>query len=702
MALASRPRNMTAALPPRPRALWLLIGAFAATLVGGCGGLTDSLKTTNTVLIKMPIREPVASGDAAGWHFRHVLEAPRDAERRGQWYVAWNNERPLVTARFSPYWKQLQARAPEIADASHKAFGGTAYPVLIEPNKTFSQVIAKPLSTPKPGEPVTSRYGAGTRLVLNERQMAMKVWPDGRRPDPAHPGQFVVDPLWHLDKDHSQLGPAQARLEKAGLRPGEGITVGHLDNGLDGNHSAAPLNLVRGDRQANAVELRDYLQAKSRGEDPPPPLPPEQTGGTHGMGTVGLLAGSWVAIDEKAVPGGRIQGYYGWLGGAPYARVIPLRVAPWVVSLSTAELAYSIDYASRVRHADVLTMSHGGAPTQAWSDAVNAAYERGTAMFAAESDFFSLVPDPFRPDGIVLPSSPVYPAGFRRVIGVIGVTADYHSYARNSLWHLLRWPPGLTGWMARGSYGADGTSTVVYRPDRTPDPSQTRWLGELRPYPLAAYSPNVPWLSIRESGGTRYADGVDLNGAGTSAATPQVAAAALWLQRHRHEFPAVVWSGRRDGWKKAEAVYFALLKTADRRGKIGPDRYLGAGLLRADCALDLSYAEIKKHRRPAFLKNPTVEQIPPGSLYYEKAPKDYFDGGRSFLGLLGFQTWGHVALNDRADLRQQPKPGETRTAAMQRLFYNIALLRRWHNGNIPRKRETAGLWARAYRDAAGR
>jgi len=58
--------------------------------------------------------------------------------------------------------------------------------------------------------------------------------------------------------------------------------------------------------------------------------------------------------------------------------------------------------------------------------------------------------------------------------------------------------------------------------------------GQLRPHPIAAYSPNTPWLSVRDEKGTRIADGVDLDGAGTSAATPQVAAAAaLWLQKHR-------------------------------------------------------------------------------------------------------------------------------------------------------------------------
>ena len=44
---------------------------------------------------------------------------------------------------------------------------------------------------------------------------------------------------------------------------------------------------------------------------------------------------------------------------------------------------------------------------------------------------------------------------------------------------------------------------------------------------LAAYTPNMPWAEIN------CPTIVDMDGAGTSAATPQVAAAAaLWLQKY--------------------------------------------------------------------------------------------------------------------------------------------------------------------------
>jgi subtilisin family serine protease len=519
----------------------------------------------------------------------------------------------------------------------------------------------------------------------------MKVWSDNRIPDVEHPGRFVIDPMWHLDEEHSQLATARDHFS----HPGEGVIIGHLDNGLEGRHSAAPMRLTRGDWRANPVGLLEYAQKRSRGERVQPPPAPELTGESHGLGTAGILAGSWVSMDEKTVTGGRIKQYSGWLGGAPFAKVVPVRVAPWVVSIGTAELAYGIDYASRVKGADVITMSHGGSPTQAWVDAINAAYERGTAMFAAESDFFSLMPDPIPPNGIIVPASPVYPAGFRRVMGVTGVTADHRSYARNTLSRLLSSPFALLRWMSRGSYGADGTSTVFFRPSRKPDPSQTWRQGELRPFPIAAYSPNIPWLSIRKDHGHQVADGVDLDGAGTSAATPQVAAAAaLWLQKHRDEFSQKEWHQ----WRKSEAVYYALLKSADRRGKMGPDRYLGAGLLRANDALAISYSEMKRERRPPGYID--ADHIPTGSLWFEKTGNDYFDGARSLFSLFGLQSLRHVDRSDRASLRQRPGKRENERAALQRLYYNMMLLREWHGGDIPRKGKDEDMyWRRAGRKA---
>jgi subtilisin family serine protease len=676
-----------------PRLVLRLATSCVLILFGtGCAGeLGQSLRLQQTVLVKVPttgpITDPILEKSVGGWQFRHVLQAPTDEDNRGEWYVVWNNNEPLHSGKLLASWGGLFSHAPAIADATYTAFH--VYPVLIEPNRTFARPAAR-LTEEPPATADPRELDETSGVELRVTGMPMKVWSDNSEnkiPDPDHPGEFLIDPMWYLDDEHSQL--ATARRDPDLTHPGEGIVIGHLDNGLDVGHPAAPAHLEGDDWRANAVGLLEFAQKKSRHEMPnPTPSPPERTKATHGLGTAGILAGRRVLIKSTPIPGGRTKKYDDWLGGAPYAKVVPVRVAPWVFSIGTAELAYAIDYASRKKKADVITMSHGGSPTQAWVDAVNAAYERGTAMFAAESDFFSLMADPFPPNGLLLPASPVYPAAFRRVVGVTGVTADYRSYGRNTLSRLLRSPLSLFKWMARGSYGADGTSTVLFRPSRRPDESQTRRQGERRPYPIAAYSPNIPWLTNTKNG---Y--GIRLSGSGTSAATPQVAAAAaLWLQKHRDEFSDEEWHH----WQKAEAVYYALLKSA--RGKPGPDRYLGAGLLRAKCALAISYDKAKANPAP----DPPYrygKDVPPNSLWFGMTQPDWFDGARSFFSLLGLHTLDPPEPHQRARLYQRFRDGETRAAAMQRLFYNMMMLREWHGGDIPRDTDETRYWQRALRKA---
>ena len=69
---------------------------------------------------------------------------------------------------------------------------------------------------------------------------------------------------------------------------------------------------------------------------------------------------------------------------------------------------------------------------------------------------------------------------------------------------------------------------------------------------LGAYTPNVPWAEID------CAKIVDMDGAGTSAATPQIAAAAaLWLAEHWD-----VVKNYSQPWMRIEAVRFALFAKA--------------------------------------------------------------------------------------------------------------------------------------------
>jgi hypothetical protein len=109
---------------------------------------------------------------------------------------------------------------------------------------------------------------------------------------------------------------------------------------------------------------------------------PGSTGASHGTATIGILSGRKICIKQKAFGGQTVKAFNGYLGGAPDADVVAVRVAPWVISFSTANLAYGIDYASRIQRCDVLSLSHGGSPCQVWADAVNAAYMRGTAKYS--------------------------------------------------------------------------------------------------------------------------------------------------------------------------------------------------------------------------------------------------------------------------------------------------------------------------------
>ena len=80
---------------------------------------------------------------------------------------------------------------------------------------------------------------------------------------------------------------------------------------------------------------------------------------------------------------------------------------------------------------------------------------------------------------------------------------------------------------------------------------------------IAAYTPNIPWARLGVS------DWLDLDGGGTSAATPQVAAAAaLWLHKNGGNYPA------RD-WQRAEAARRALFDTAVRGGSAQRRSLLG-------------------------------------------------------------------------------------------------------------------------------
>ncbi len=232
----------------------------------------------------------------------------------------------------------------------------------------------------------------------------------------------------------------------------------------------------------------------------------------HGTGTLGILAGSAVSHLNNLV-----------LGGAPKAEVVPLRIANRVVLFYTSVLAQALRYALEIR-CDVVTLSMGGLPSGAWNDVVNAAYQAGICIVAAAGNNFNGLPT----------RHVVYPARYRRVIAACGVMADGRPYDNLAL-----------GTMS-GNFGPQHIMTAA----------------------LAAYTPNIPWPKF----GCPHI--VDLDGQGTSAATPQIAAAAaLWLEKYKTVLP-------RD-WRRVEAVRHALFTSA----KAGPANYFGRGILQAKEAL---------------------------------------------------------------------------------------------------------------------
>jgi subtilisin family serine protease len=244
----------------------------------------------------------------------------------------------------------------------------------------------------------------------------------------------------------------------------------------------------------------------------------------HGTATGALLAGRRLAIPDS--------GFDEFLGGAPYAEVVPIRIADSVIHFRTISMAAGINHAVDTA-CDVVSISMGGVPSRAWATAVNRAYEAGVAIFAAAGNRFG--PSP--------PSSTVYPARFGRVVAVSGVTADGSPYYRSGLHRHMQ-----------GCFGpASKMGTAI-----------------------AAYTPNAPWAIMGCTALVGF-------GGGTSSATPQIAAAAaLWLQA------AAIPTGT-EPWQKVEAVRRALFSTA-RKDVPDCEKYFGQGLVRARAALDVAFA----------------------------------------------------------------------------------------------------------------
>ena len=248
-----------------------------------------------------------------------------------------------------------------------------------------------------------------------------------------------------------------------------------------------------------------------------------------------ILAGNTVDLIYQGVQ------YRGDFGGAPDAEVVPVRIGPSVVHFYSSAMAQGLDYvlgpsgdptnSNPANKCDVVTISHGGLPSESWADAVNNLYNAGVVIVAASGDNFSELPTHLA----------VYPAAFNRVVTAVGATYDKTPYVTNKIGEL------------QGSWGPDDVMAKA----------------------IAGYTPNVAWMKFQTT------DGFDMDGAGTSASTPQVAAAcALWVQLYGSNFPA--------GWQRVEACRLALFRSADPGN--GSATYLGKGVLDVPKMLDAGLA----------------------------------------------------------------------------------------------------------------
>lgn len=327
---------------------------------------------------------------------------------------------------------------------------------------------------------------------------------------------------WNVAAAFSQFAAARAAVGNKQAT----ITIAHLDTGFDPTHQTKPVGIVPREQWRNFVS--DGHGSTDAVDHAPAGSPTSNRG--HGTGTLSLLAGNRLDGTSPNWPG-----FTDFVGGAPLARVIPIRIADWVVRFTTSTMVQGFDYA-RQKGAQVLSMSMGGVTSGVLVDAVNLAYEHGLVMVTAAGNNFAFVPSP---------KSIVFPARYLRVLAACGLMADGRAYA------------GLHAGTMQGNYGPSEKMKTA----------------------LGAYTPNVPWAEI-DCGKV-----VDMDGSGTSAATPQIAAAAaLWLAEHWD-----VVKTYSQPWMRVEAVRFALfskaLKSTPKMDANETFEKIGQGVLRAEAAL---------------------------------------------------------------------------------------------------------------------
>jgi hypothetical protein len=435
------------------------------------------MPTTNRILVKMRAGAALA---AAPLKVRPLLDyAPTRlaAAPAPAWYIA-----------------ELPAAGPSPWDAAHDQVAGAL-------GLSASDIIYTEPDLPQ--RFVDSNEG-------NPGAQAMAAAPDCSETPQSTDGGAVSGPGfgWHLDDGFSQLRSARNAVNFADPR----TRIAHIDTGYDRGQAARP---------GHILTTLEHNFADDNGDPNSAQDPNRRTGLTdnsgHGTGTIGILAGGRVAQNNND-----------FLGGAPEADILPIRIAGSVVLFYTSTFATGLNYA--IDHdCDVVSLSMGGLPSALWSEAVNRAYEAGVCIVAAAGNCYHGAPT----------SNVVYPARYGRAIAVSGVMENGVPY------YNLRWN------VMEGCWGPASAMT----------------------HAIAAYTPNIPWAKFL------CPTAIRLNGEGTSAATPQVAAAAaLWIEKYKAQLS-------RD-WRRVEAVRNALFTSTSTIDSI----HLGHGVLRANKALSIAPA----------------------------------------------------------------------------------------------------------------
>lgn len=453
-------------------------------------------------------------------------------------------------------------KAHEIAKELHKRNSNNGF-FLVEPEFVHTNISESvdetEASDEGPSENVVVTSERDQRFfTLTEK--ASPVWPVG------------TQVLWHKDINHTQLDIAIENIQKYLGNTKSRIKVAHLDTGysiddplLSPNFNAGEsIDLTAGNGCNPTIEYSNFKLSKA----------------SHGQKFLSVLSGGPFTYKET----GEDSIKSGYFGGDPISTVVSYRIAKSsVVHISGKRMTAAINCAKE-SNIDVISLSAGGFPSISQRNAVNDAYENGVAIFAAAGNHFHI---PILNWNLV-GTSLVFPARYNRVIAVAGVTADGQSYGDSpsilGVFNISNssFKSNIFDYMMRGNYGQDvkNDNHMVY-----------------------GYTPNIATSDARH-GLPLY----KVNGSGTSAATPQAAAAAsLWLNRYADQIP----SDDMRSWKKTEAVYYALITAAndgrkeltEKKGDWQADKF-GEGPIKAHSMLSISYNEIKNNlvkRKPAYI-----------------------------------------------------------------------------------------------------